>query len=68
MGAALHIKAAMLYKGESQIGLAQKMGRLPQTFYNMLSRDAMRFSEVEQIADALECDVVLIDRRTGQVF
>ena len=68
MGAALHIKAAMLYKGIRQNELAESMGRIPQTFYNMLNRDAFRFSEVETIADALGCDVVLVDRKTGQCF
>ena len=68
MGAAIHIKGAMLYKGVQQKEFAKSIGRLPQTFYNMMNRDAFRFTEVEAIADALGCDVVLKDRITGQTF
>lgn len=68
MGASIHIKTAMTAKGISQRDFAEKTGRITQTFYNMLNRDTMKFSEVEAIADALGCDVVLRDRETGQYF
>ena len=68
MGATKHIKSAMAYKDIKSGEIAAKLDRLPQTFYNMLNRDAMRFSEVEQIADVLGCDVVLQDRITGKTF
>ncbi len=68
MGASVHIKAAMVYKGITQSAFAESLGRNPQTFYNMLTRDAMRFSEAETIADALGCDIVFKDRQTGQLY
>lgn len=68
MGASLHIKAAMLYKGIKQSEFAESLGRNPQVFYNMLTRDSMRFSEAETIADALGCNIVFRDRETGQLY
>lgn len=68
MGAAKNIKAAMLYKDIKQKEFAASLGRDPQTFYNMLSRDVFRWSEAEKIADALGCDIVFRDRVTGQLY
>ena len=68
MGATVHIKTAMVVKGVKSGDLAEQLEKIPQTFYNMLNRDSMRFSEVEAIADALGCDVVLRDRETGRIF
>lgn len=68
MGAAVHIKAAMLYKGISQINFAESVGKIPQTFYNQLNRDAFKWKDVEYLADKLGCDVVLVDRETGQIY
>ena len=68
MGATVHIKAAMLNKGIKSGELAEKLGKIPQTFYNMLTRDTMKFADVEQIADILGCDVVLVDRETKKIY
>lgn len=68
MGATKHIKICMVDKNIKSGEVAAKLGALPQTFYNKLARDTMRFSEVEEIAAALGCDVVLIDRETGKTY
>ena len=68
MGAATHIKAALLYKNLKQIDFAQSLGKSPQTFYNILTRDTMKYSEAEKYADALGCDIVFRDRETGQLY
>lgn len=68
MGANKHIKAAMVYKGMKSGDVAPLVGKTAANFYNILSRDTMKFAEVEAIADALGCDVVLRDRKTGQCF
>lgn len=68
MGAAVHIKAAMLYKGVKQKEFSKDIGKDSQVFYNMLSRDTFRWAEVEKIADALGCDVMLVDRVTGKTY
>lgn len=68
MGATKHIKSAMLEKDIKPGELAARLEKIPQTFYNMLNRDTMKFSDVEKIADAMNCDVVLRDRETGKTF
>ena len=40
----------------------------PQPLSNKLFRDTMSFSDVEQIAAALGCDVKIVDRETGKEF
>ena len=68
MSASKHIKKCMIEKEIKAGNLAEKLGMMPQTFYNKLSRDSMSFSDAEKIADALGCDVVLIDRTTQKIY
>lgn len=68
MGSARRLKSIMAYKGVTAVSLAETLGKATQTFYNMLQRDVMKYSEVEKIADALGCDVVFKDRETGKEF
>lgn len=68
MGAAKHIKTALLDKELKPGALAAMLGVNPQVFYNKLSRDTMTFSDAEKIADAIGCDVVLRDRETGKTY
>ena len=68
MGAAKHIKTAMTVKGIKSGELAALVGKTAPNLYNILSRDVLRFSEVEAMADALGCDVVLRDRETGRFY
>lgn len=68
MGASRQLKTIMVYKGVTAVSTADKLGKARQTFYNMLQRDVMKFSEVELIADALGCDIIFKDRETGKEF
>ncbi len=68
MGASEHIKRALKDKRVTQEELAERVKKPRQTVYNMMSRDTMKFSMVEVYADAIGCDVVLIDRETGKVY
>ena len=68
MGASKHIKTAMLDKGIKPGAVAVALGSDPQVFYNKICRDTLKFSDVEKIADALGCDVVLIDRETKKTY
>ena len=68
MGAAIHIKTAMTAKQIKGVTLAAALGCPVQSFRNKLQRDTMRFSDVEEIAELLNCDVVLRDKNTGQFF
>ena len=68
MGAAEHIKRALKSKKVTQKELAVMMGKPIQTVYNTINKDSMFFSHVEEYADAIGCDVVLVDRETGQIY
>jgi len=68
MGAAKHIKIAMTDKEIKPRQLADRLGMIPQTLYNKLSRDSMTYTDAEAIADMLDCDIVLIDRKTGKRY
>lgn len=68
MGAKKKLKMAMIDKGINQIDLAEMTGRKIGTLRNMLFRDNMAYTTVEQLADALGCDVILRDRKTGKLY
>ena len=68
MGASKHIRRVLFEKEIKTEVLANKMGKQLQVLYNQLSRDSWKFSEVESVADLLDCDVVFIDRKTGQKY
>lgn len=68
MGASKHIKIAMTDKEKKAGEIAEMIGLPAQTFYNKLSRDTMKFDDVEKIADLLGCDVVLRDRESGKFY
>lgn len=67
MGMSKAIKDAMKYKGIKSNQLADLLGRDRQVFYNWLYKDTMG-DKVIEVADALGCDVVLIDRKTRKQF
>lgn len=68
MGASKQIKQVMIEKNIKIRDLADKIGMQPQALSNKLYRDTMSYSDVEAIAEALECDVKLIDRGSGKAF
>lgn len=39
-----------------------------QVLANKICRDNMTISNVEKIANAMNCDVVFLDRETGEVY
>lgn len=48
--------------------LSKKHGALYSTFKNKLVRNTMKFAEVEQLMDELDCDIVFVDRKTKKVY
>ena len=68
MGASKHIKICMTDKGIKPGEVASALGYDPQAFYNKVNRDTMKFADVEKIADIMECDVLLVDRKTGKTY
>lgn len=68
MGATKHIKRALFEKDITAAALADIIKKPKQSFYNQLGRDTWKFSEVERIADILNCDIVFVDRATGDKY
>ena len=68
MGASKQIKQVMIEKNIKINELAEKIGMKSQPLSNKLYRDTMSYSDVEKIADALGCDVKIIDRETRKQF
>lgn len=66
--ASKQIKQVMIEKNIKVGELADRIGMKPQPLSNKLFRDTMSFSDVEQIAAALGCDVKIVDRETGKEF
>lgn len=68
MGASKQIKQVMIEKNIKINELAEKIGMNPQPLSNKLYRDTMSYTDVEKLADALGCDVKIVDRETGKEF
>lgn len=64
------IKSMLIYKDLTITDLAGKLNKSPQNLSNLLKKDNFREKELEQIADALNCDLKIefIDRQTGKTF
>ena len=70
MGASKHIKMALLDKNKTIKDLADlRGGDSPlQSLYNQFNRDTWKYADVEKLADLIDCDVVLQDRKTGKTY
>ncbi len=68
MGASQKLKDIMKHKRIKQTELAEQSGKQLQALRNMLYRDNMTYATVEQLADALGCDIVFIDRKTRKQY
>lgn len=68
MGFAKNIKMAMLDKGIKVSDLAEKLETDSKVLSVKLSRDNLTGKSVEEIADALNCDVRIVDRQTGKIY
>lgn len=53
----LEIKKTMLEKGIKQKELCEKLGTLPQTFRNTLSKKQLSFNDVSKILQAMDCEL-----------
>ena len=64
------IKSILIFKDTSITDLAGKLDKSPQNLSNLLKKDNFREKELEQIADALDCDlrIEFIDRQTGKIY
>ena len=68
MGAAKKIRMILLDKDLTARDLSVMAGKSKQTVYNLLSRDSMSFATVEELLDAIDCEVVFRDRRTKKLY
>lgn len=68
MGLSKNIKIAMLQKDIKQTELATAINKDSQQLYNALYRDTFISKTGVEIADALQCDIVLRDRETGKIY
>lgn len=62
------IRTTARYKGVTLQALSEKTGKPYNTLRNILYKDNMNTDTLVEIADALGCDVVLIDRKTRKQF
>ncbi len=68
MGLSKNIKIAMLQKDIKQTELATAINKDSQQLYNALYRDTFISKTGVEIANALQCDIVLRDRETGKIY
>lgn len=68
MGAAKKIKKRLIDLGLTQKQFSEMIGKSFSTVRNLLVVDNFKMSTLEEWADALGCDVVLIDRETGEIY
>lgn len=68
MGASKKIKKRLIDLGITQLKFAEMLGKPEGTVRNTLVKDNMTISILEEYANALGCDVVLIDRETGEIY
>lgn len=68
MGIAKNIKVAVKDKDMTQKDIAESLGIPLQNLYNQLHRDAFTVRKASQIANVLDCDIVLMDRKTKKIY
>lgn len=64
------IKQIIGYKQVPISQIAREAGKTPANLYQILERDDLRESLIQQLAEILDCDyrVTFIDRNTGRIF
>ena len=61
------IRSAMKERGMKQIELAEKMGMLQSGLSNSINRKHISVDVFKTILDAMDYDVAVVDRQTGEV-
>lgn len=62
------IKKILLEKKILAKDFAGELGTTPEKFSGKMHRDKFTFEEMIDIADKLNCDIVVVDRDTGRTF
>ena len=68
MGLSKNIKMALLDKELKTSDLATLLNIDVKVLSVKLSRDNLSAKSLESIANALNCDIKLVDRQTGKIF
>ena len=62
------INQLLLERHTNIIEMAEKMGMLPQSLRNKISRGNYSFSDFKKMMDILDCDVQVVTRDSKKVF
>ena len=68
MGASKKIKKILIDKDMTQLEFSQVLGRDYQQVKNALSRDSFTYRILDDWLDAIGCDIVFKDRKTGKLY
>lgn len=68
MGASKKLKHVMIDKDVKRADLAQATGRTVGTLNNILARDNMAYSTVEDLLRVMRCEIVFRDVMTGKIY
>lgn len=68
MGAAERLRAIAKDKKILVANMASHMGLAPQTLYNKMTRNTMKYNEVEDLAEYLGCEIIFRDKETGKEY
>jgi DNA-binding Xre family transcriptional regulator len=70
MGASKRIKQIMIERDINVKELAENLDFVgsSQALSNKLYKDNFSFADIEKIATALNCDIKIVDRKTGKEF
>ena len=60
------VKAALKEREMTQMALAERMGISQTSLSNSINRVRMSVQVLKEVLDAMEFDVVVVDRRTGE--
>lgn len=62
------IKSIAADKGIKMSILAESLGMSPQVWAVKLSRGIVKIEDLEQILAALDCEIVIVDKKTRKVY
>lgn len=62
------IKSIVADKGIRMSELAERVGMTPEVFSVKISRGVTKIADFENILDKLDCELVVVDRKTKKVY
>lgn len=68
MGATKKIKKILIDKDMTQNDFAKAIGKDAQQTKNALYRDTFQYNLLEQWLEAIDCEIVFRDRKSGRLY